>query len=140
MCKKLLFGQSKENTIIAYGNGNFNTSFGHHKASPKATLISKKCKELGMKVEMINEFNTSKICSKCILTKLTDLASENIKSHHFVRFCSKCQTVWQRDINSARHMGYIYMHLDRPKGLHCASLSISLKGRPERGGENPSYS
>jgi hypothetical protein len=138
MCKGLLFDGTKENTLIAYGDGNFNTSFGHRKASPKATLISDKCKEMGYNLETINEFNTSKACSKC-LSELTSLRQTNVKkyfnvSDHFVKSCPTCRTRWNRDINSSRHMINLSLFKNRPKTLR---ISFKVLKTTLKSGETP---
>lgn len=57
--------------------------------------LENRCKEEGIKYEMINEFMTSKTCSVCGNIK-TNLKKEKVYN------CEKCKTVIQRDINGAR--------------------------------------
>ena len=66
-----------------------------------------------LKIEMIDEYNTSKVCSKCLNKKLEKINEENVNSH-FVKRCQSCFTIWNRDINSSRNMIDISLHKDRP--------------------------
>jgi hypothetical protein len=119
MCNFITFFNmnSKNDTIIAFGDGDFNTSFGFRKASPKATLVSKRLSTVHeQNVSMVNEFNTSKVCSKCLLfEKLIDLKNNKNVNNHFVRSCPTCFTIWNRDVNSSRNMIELFLHEDRPK-------------------------
>ncbi|KAI8640096.1 hypothetical protein BD408DRAFT_420296 [Parasitella parasitica] len=49
----------------------------------------------------IDEFRTSKACSKCQTLTLTPASTDTRMS---VLACSSCRTLWQRDINASRNM------------------------------------
>ena len=56
----------------------------------------------------IDEFKTSKICSRCYGDSLKKV--EGVKGQS-VLGCTNCQTLWQRDINAAKNMSLIASYI-----------------------------
>ena len=127
MCKYLTWESKSNDTVIAFGDGDFNTSFGFkHKASPKSELVTKRLVKVHKQsVVMINEFNTSQVCSKCLSNKKIKSLDDKSVNSHFVKRCQSCFTIWNRDINSSRHMIDLYLHEDRPDVLRTRLCNIN---------------
>jgi hypothetical protein len=61
----------------------------------------------------VDEYKTSRICSRCETDSLGDVAC--IKGHS-VLLCKKCNTLWQRDINAAKNMMAISLSVWKGNG------------------------
>lgn len=71
-----------------------------------------------LKVLMVKELNTSQVCSKCKhpkklvpLKKGLDPSRDDVlvvlTKPHFVRRCTSCLMIWNRDINAARNILFL---------------------------------
>jgi len=58
--------------------------------------LSHKCDEYGCQLEIVNEYNTSKCCTKC------GFLSNNYNRRH--KHCPKCKYEINRDVNGARNI------------------------------------
>lgn len=84
--------------------------------------MSKRCRNLLKKAEKegrlvvvsIWEHNASKVCSKCLTKTLSNIKIDGSYMHG-VLSCSKCRTLWQRDINASRNMANIFYPLVRAR-------------------------
>jgi hypothetical protein len=100
--------EEERNVIIGWGNwSNPNNSIIRgHKRGPVKRIV----KELRRwcRVETIDEFNTSKKCSKCLsdTEKMKYLQHDEMRTVNDVLRCKneKCRTYFDRDINGARNM------------------------------------
>ncbi|KAJ2489756.1 hypothetical protein IWW37_003741 [Coemansia sp. RSA 2050] len=79
----------------------------------------------GWHVIMVWEFNTSQVCSHCCFElqsgelpyKLCDVGSPvnghafhyKLSNSHFVKRCTRCWTLWNRDVNAALNIAYLGM-------------------------------
>ena len=104
--------------------------------------------ELHTRVVIIHEHYTSQRCSKCAFAAAKEGTPHSLKllpgrAHvpgkrvgtfkkqdiHGVRWCSQCETTWNRDVNSARSMRQMFLwmlnhHLVRPEPFrHVGALS-----------------
>ena len=100
--------EEERNVIVGWGNwSNPNNSIiKGHKRGPVKRIV----KELRKwcRVETIDEFNTSKKCSKCLsdTEKMKYLQHDEMRTVNDVLRCKneKCRTYFDRDINGARNM------------------------------------
>jgi hypothetical protein len=109
---KMLSGKTrpdeKRNVIIGWGNWSNpnNCIIRGHKRGPVKRIV----KELRRwcRVEMIDEFNTSKKCSKCLsdTEKMKYKQADEMRTVNDVLRCKNelCRTYFDRDINGARNM------------------------------------
>ena len=116
-CKKLYTAENKANTVVAYGDASFCHTSKGHPSSLKGNWIKHRLEKVhGIHVLMTKEYNSSQVCSACHHDrKLVGLGSKRdptyflynyagISSKHFVRRCTNCLMIWQRDINAANNM------------------------------------
>jgi hypothetical protein len=129
---RAIAGDNPRNTIVGYGSGSFNPSSPGHKPTPTRDRYIKNRLKYVHRLTVLDvwEFNTSQICSCCFApVKLCGVATRQdpfmtpaniITNHHFVRRCTnpRCRTIWQRDVNAARNIAYLALHMayqvDRP--------------------------
>lgn len=109
---KMLSGKTRpdeeRNVIIGWGNWSnpHNSIIRGHKRGPVKRIV----KELRKwcRVETIDEYNTSKKCSKCLsdTEKMKYLQAEKMQTVNDVLRCKNelCRTYFDRDINGARNM------------------------------------
>ena len=135
ICQGILGGRDPRNTVIAFGNAMFGRTRGYASCPSKSMVLYKMLRyQYRAYVLSVQEFNTSQVCSSCFTSiKLCNVGSTRdpfhdplretsnaVSKHHFVRRCSNpaCQTIWHRDVNAARNMAYLALHLvyqlDRP--------------------------
>lgn len=106
MCKRI--AGVNMNAIVAYGAGGFSSTSPGHASAPikglyKALLLR------GFKVLLVDEHRTSKVCSKC----LNDLPNGK---RWQVRICKSCRIHWNRDMNAARNIRQVFIHIEQNKG------------------------
>jgi hypothetical protein len=118
-CSDRLGGMDEtKHTVIAYGDGKFNTNSKGHAPLPRndklLELLRKHKHRAKMKrlynVTVLNiwEFNTSQVCSTCHSFDGLD-GCETATNSHFVRRCQNpsCRMIWDRDVNACRNMIYL---------------------------------
>ena len=128
--------KSKENILLALGDGDFPCTGKGEQAVPTTTLglkIRRIIKMLSLqrrtRILIVNEFNTTSSCHKCgnTMSKLT-----TSKGHECLRYrlCRNCNNETndkrrQRDVNSSKnHMKLLNCVIEgreRPQGLEIAS-------------------
>ena len=114
------------NTVIAYGDASFCHASKGYPATLKGNWIRHRLEKVhSAHVLQVNEFNTSQICFNChdeneIPAKLVGLSSKrdpyraNVKrpiQNHFIRRCTHCRMIWNRDVNASLNMIYVGQHL-----------------------------
>ena len=67
-------------------------------------------------VVKVPEFRSSKVCSKCGTLTLDHVREPTDNglpgsSLHAVLSCKNCATVWNRDVNAARNLRFIALHM-----------------------------
>ena len=116
-CKRLFNDENKTNTVVAYGDASFCHTSKGHLPSLKGNWIKHRLEKIhNIHVLMTKEHNSSQVCSACHHNKkLTGLGSKrdptrylynyaDLRSKHFVRRCTNCLMIWQRDINASNNM------------------------------------
>jgi transcription elongation factor Elf1 len=100
-------------TIIAFGNGSFSSSMkGKILTSVKRiTEAVKKMVKRDSQTEFVyvDEYLTSQICNKCRNAKLSSASINHSKVHAILK-CETCSTVWNRDVNAAKNIHYIFQY------------------------------
>jgi hypothetical protein len=69
--------------------------------------------EGGLLAVTIDEYKTSRLCSKCGTDSLGGLA--HVKGHS-VLVCKTCNTLWQRDVNASKNMMLISLSIWKGEG------------------------
>ena len=107
------------NSVIAYGDSSFSHNSKGYAPTLKANRIKHRLEKVhGTRVLMVNEFNTSQVCSLCQHpSKLVSLKSNRDPAAarvpvvpvkpHFVRRCTHCLMIWNSDTNAWRNMIYL---------------------------------
>jgi hypothetical protein len=107
--------------IIAYGNATFGNIRGKQ-AAPSKSIVRKLrsvCRMRSCKVSlvMIDEYNTSKVCPRCLRKSVVNAKQRpNSNSHfkqsiHAVLNCQNCFTTWNRDVMAARNIAYVFDYM-----------------------------
>ncbi|KAK9315007.1 hypothetical protein V1524DRAFT_476985 [Lipomyces starkeyi] len=125
----------KEDDVVAYGAGQFGSMMNGKRAAPVKTL--REHLRRYVTVVQVDENRTSRVCSKHNEehrertglgeeedegggTSSTAEADQIISTHkrkangdkgpslHPVLFCNKCHTVWNRDMDAARNIAWIF--------------------------------
>lgn len=131
-CKKII-GNDKKNRIIAYGDASFCHNSKGHPPSLRGNWIYHRLKYIHKaNVMYVREFNTSKVCSNCHYSKEMigfDNGSHHVNKH-FVRSCTNCHMIWNRDVNASLNMIYLAKEMiagrQRPE-LFSKSLKHALQ-------------
>jgi transposase len=93
--------------LIAFGNGLFSSNRG---GTNRSQLLHKKLKEAEDEgravVVLVDEYNTSQVCSVCGLKGLKKLRLPGDELYG-VLVCPNCSKVWQRDVNASRNIHYV---------------------------------
>lgn len=129
-------GAIDSSTVLAYGAAMFahNSKGG---ASARIRSFRKALSEVSVMV-LINEFRTSKLCSRCHTTYMKGVRQPGVKSElRGVRDCSLCHTKWMRDVNSARNMYYLFWYAmaadgARPMGYAPGTKAPRTVGKASR--------
>lgn len=101
------FEDRKKVPLIVLGDGMFEKSSARMRRVRSGVVgrlwsVLKRRERAGdLLVVCIDEFKTSKICSKCVTQSLSGKSS--VKGNA-VLVCSECGTLWQRDVNACRNM------------------------------------
>ncbi|KAJ2963407.1 hypothetical protein NQZ79_g1516 [Umbelopsis isabellina] len=105
-CMSML-GDDPRRTIIAYGGGKFNPSSPGHVCSKCHAAV--------------------KLCGVAIQQDPLMTTANIVRNHHFVSRCTNnlCRTIWNRDVNAARNMAFLGIHLvyqvDRPDPFNASA-------------------
>lgn len=102
-----------DSDIIAIGDPLFDPSSKFYTPAPTKAIVKRLKQLYPTKVHIIDEYNTSKLCSKCFSKlKFTNMKTRSNKTDVRVQRCTnpKCKIVWNRDFNSARNMARLYVH------------------------------
>ena len=117
ICKRLI--NNNPNTVVAYGDSSFNHNSKGYAPTLKSNRIKHRLEKVhGARVLMVRKFNTSQVCSSCHFpAKLVPLRSNCIPlaaqvpvapiKPHFVRRCTNCLMIWNRDTNAWRNIIYL---------------------------------
>ena len=120
VCNGITFGMN--DAIVVFGNC---TGQKKHFPFPTKEIVRHLQHYKGTKVIIFDEFRTSKCCSKCAFNQELGerrgdkMDGENTKRGkkkgcfpiYGVRVCKNCGTRWHRDINAARSMRLIFLHM-----------------------------
>lgn len=123
-------GRYDPNTVIAFGAA----MFAHNSRGSPSTPIRSFRYQLSLVCFMvlINEYLTSQRCSLCHTTQLTSTCVAGEKgSLHGVRECRLCRVRWNRDINSARNMLYLFWYQLGMSGERPATYAPGRAKKPE---------
>lgn len=115
-CKSILSG--KKNPIISYGDASFCHNNKGHPPSLRGNHMYHRLKHVHhVNIFYMREFNTSQVCSNChVERKMVGLCTKNDinrpstirpSNTHFVRSCTNCRMIWNRDVNASRNMLYL---------------------------------
>ncbi|KAK9389697.1 hypothetical protein V1515DRAFT_642597 [Lipomyces mesembrius] len=143
----------KEDVVVAYGDGQFGSTMRGKRAAPVKKL--RKHLRRYATVVAVDEHRTSRVCSKHNQqqTERTGLADEEDEgggtppdvvhirgqrnadgakgpSLHPVLYCNKCHTVWNRDVNAARNIAWIFWWMrvhsgQRPPGFRLGRVDVA---------------
>ncbi len=99
-----------KNTVIAYGGGKFHHASRGHPPTPNKHLfveLKRRCK-----ARLVDEFRTSKRCSKC------HAEADEYKRLWSVKKCTSnlCLTLWNRDVNAARNIRNMFVYRNDNNG------------------------
>jgi len=136
-CLQMIDGQ-KTNTLFSYGDASICHNSKGYDSSLKGNWIKHRLESIhGCNLMMMKEFNTSQVCSHCHFDKKIvavgsrrdprrfDFPHSRPAEPHFVRRCTNCLMIWNRDLNASRNMIYLAQLTiqDRPRpALFCVSL------------------
>ena len=118
--------------VIAYGAAKFNPN-GKNELSAPTTFLSKRCSKHFSTI-LIDEYNTTKVCS-CCDEKLLPVVKEGLEIRG-LRWCgsTKCRTFLNRDLNAALNILRCFesqtcrpLHLSRNSGK--VKGGTTLKGK-----------
>ena len=130
LCTKLCNGRGKR-AVVVLGACQCSSGFGYFPAPLKEL---RRRLELYTRVVVLDEHYTSQRCSRCAFAAAPSYhrldpgrcgnthgagASNDI---HGVRWCPECETVWNRDVNAARNIRQVFLHMiqhgnHRPEGF-----------------------
>jgi hypothetical protein len=119
MAKKVqsIAGKVKKTTAIAIGNPTFNHASKPYASAPTIGIV--KALRRHHRVFLIDEYNTSKLCSKCHsqVESTTSKYNGELKENYRVQICKNLPCIrtpeigspargcyWNRDVNAARNM------------------------------------
>lgn len=111
--------KGRRNVVIAFGSANVGSCV---KGNPPigAKAFRRHCQKR-CKVVLIDEYLTSKVCSKCNKRTLKQMQGNiyddkteewHRKAIWAVQVCQDCAVVWNRDVNASRNMLAIFMSLN----------------------------
>ena len=115
---RMLMGLGKK-AVVVVGACQYSTGFRHAPVPMK--LLLRRLKE-HTQVVVIDEHYTSQMCSKCAFPKegeemkakaMPQVKKEGGGTMWTVKRCKQCHTTWNRDVNAARNMRLLYLHMLR---------------------------
>ncbi|KAJ2065136.1 hypothetical protein GGI17_000547 [Coemansia sp. S146] len=125
VCRCITEGLDKDKATICFGDGGFSNSSGGHRASISMQPFIDFLRREGWHVVTVSERNTSQVCSYCCrqfkydympykVCDVGDAADGHTyfykpARNHFVRRCSVCHAILNRDGSAARNIGYLGM-------------------------------
>lgn len=125
--------------VFAFGAAKFAHNSRGSASSPVWTFRTELSKVCSM--VLINEYKTSQLCSSCHTSYLRPGRVKGEKrSLHGVRVCALCRTHWNRDINSALNMLFLFWFQlardgDRPLGYAPGGPNTKPPGTKKRKGK-----
>ncbi|KAJ2881291.1 hypothetical protein H4R27_004183 [Coemansia aciculifera] len=121
-CRRITVGRKREETTISIGDAKIKNMRGCMPC-PRVKKLVDQLRRTGWRAIMAKETNTSQVCSSCMMrlpegqapVKLCDVGGNRDKhrfkakpgNKHFVRRCTVCLKMWNRDINAARNIAYL---------------------------------
>jgi len=109
--------EPEKRTVVAFGDGMFSPTMKGKRAGVSRVLFRalRHHDRLGhLTLVKVPEFRSSKVCSRCqtlqTLDHVRDEASSDASLHAVLR-CKECDTVWNRDVNAARNLRRIALHM-----------------------------
>ncbi|KAJ2255686.1 hypothetical protein GGI13_001503 [Coemansia sp. RSA 455] len=125
VCHRLTEGLEKHKATICFGDAGFSNSSRGNRASISMQPFFDFLRREGWHVVEVSEFNTSQVCSYCCRQFKDDYLPYKVcdvggaadghafyykpASNHFVRRCTHCHAILNRDGNAARSIGYLGM-------------------------------
>jgi len=100
-----IIGKDKENTFIAYDNGKIGPCIGGYIRVPHKDLL-RALKRKTPNILIVDEFKTTKLCSKC-----NNECNTVSKDRNRFQVCHNCKRVWNRDINASRNILFKALHI-----------------------------
>lgn len=101
----------KPRTLIGYGD--WSNQDGVLRGTPKSGVkrLKRALRANGATVVMVDEFKTSKTCSRCFRT-VENVSYNGVKCHQVVRCTNQaCRAFWQRDFNAAMNIRECFVRL-----------------------------
>ncbi|KAJ2838504.1 hypothetical protein FBU31_000906 [Coemansia sp. 'formosensis'] len=124
MCGMITKSHKREKTTFCIGDAEMNNMRGCM-PSPRVKKFTDYLVRTGWSIIMVRETNTSQVCSSCMMrlqddqvpVRLCDVGSNRDpfrcqgrpSNRHFVRRCTACGVMWNRDYNAARNIAYLGM-------------------------------
>jgi len=100
----------EKRTVIAFGDGDFGTSWRGKKAAAYKVIYRSLCRlqrtVANLKVLLVPEPYSSQVCSKCNTRTLDHMHAHGLSLHAVLK-CKTCRTVWNRDCNASRNLFHI---------------------------------
>jgi len=126
---KMCHDIGKGANIIAIGNPTFDPSSRFHAPTPTKAVIKALCPKYPTKVQLIDEYNTSRLCSKCHqeLT-YTNMKTKSKKQNVRVQYCRRCNQYWNRDVNAALNMRALYVYQRDNDGAQMPAFKRPVSG------------
>jgi len=116
---KKIVGDRDTSTVLV-GFGNWSQQDGIKKERAPVKRLRQELRRRGVKVVSVDEFRTSKMCSRCCSSNRESEAKKvsfnGVECHQVVRCCnSECNVYWQRDVNASRNILLLLEHMVRGK-------------------------
>ena len=100
--------------IVAIGDPTFNPSSHYYTPTPTKAVVKALQDKYPRKVVLIDEYNTSKLCSDCLnqleYTNMMVKTRNGQRKDIRVQRCNNCNKYWNRDVNAARNMRALFVH------------------------------
>ncbi|KAJ2960526.1 hypothetical protein NQZ79_g4109 [Umbelopsis isabellina] len=125
-----IYAQAKNAYAHIYGLDRFNASSRGYKSAParQRWITNRLTKNLQCQSHqhqriqhlagLLSCFTNRKLCAVGSNRDPFPSQPGSIQKHHFVRRCTICRTIWNRDVNASRNMAYLALHkiygMDRP--------------------------
>jgi len=121
LCHRLSGGRGKE-AVVVLGAAQCSSGFGYF---PGPVKELRRRLEQHTRVVVLDEHYTSQRCSKCAFTEKYEESRDKLepgrsrvdgrRQLHGVRWCphQDCRTTWNRDVNAARNMRQVFLHMLR---------------------------